>query len=214
MRLFRLLAILGLVGTGATMAQDAVEKSVKDMVFDTKWRGERITLPPQFAPKMKLKGLEEIRFAPGMFKPAAKDFFTYVFVFAVSEDQKLTEAVLKQEILVYYQGLSEGLMKRKGKAVDVSEFTFEMKKAKAATGGPKGVKAAAITQYTGQLDWVEPFATAEAQVLHFEMHAWHDAKTKKNYLFVCTSPKAIADGDTNWKAMRNIRQSFVVNPVK
>jgi hypothetical protein len=34
------------------------------------WRGERIVLPPPFAPdmKFKFKGIEEIRFAPGMFQ--------------------------------------------------------------------------------------------------------------------------------------------------
>lgn len=213
MKTFRLLAILGLISVGSSVAQEGAKKP-NDLIFDTKWGGERISLPPKFAPNMKLKGIEEIRFAPGMFKPDKKDFFTYVFVFSVSEDQKLTDAVIKQEILVYYQGLSGGLMKRKGKDIDVTEFTFEMKKAKAAKGGPKGVKADAITQYSGQLDWIEPFATGEAQVLHFEIQAWHDPAAKKNLLFVCTSPKAIADGDANWKAMRNIRKSFVVNPTK
>ena len=33
---------------------------------------------------MKLTGVEEIRFAPGMFKPESETFFTYVFVFALS----------------------------------------------------------------------------------------------------------------------------------
>ena len=39
------------------------------------WRGEAIQLPPSFAPKMTWKGLEEVRFAPGMFDPKKDDFF-------------------------------------------------------------------------------------------------------------------------------------------
>ncbi|MEM7393198.1 MAG: hypothetical protein AAF492_12705, partial [Verrucomicrobiota bacterium] len=55
----------------------------ENLVFKTPkgWFGERIALPTGFAPDMTLKGVEEIRFAPGMFKPDAADFFTYVFVF-------------------------------------------------------------------------------------------------------------------------------------
>ena len=41
-----------------------------------------IDLPPKdFAPDMKWKGKEEIRFAPGMFKPNAPDFFSHRFCF-------------------------------------------------------------------------------------------------------------------------------------
>ena len=47
------------------------------------WGGETIELPPGFAPDMKLKGHEHIRFAPGMMKPASDTFFTYAFVFEV-----------------------------------------------------------------------------------------------------------------------------------
>jgi hypothetical protein len=36
------------------------------------WGGETIQLPPRFAPDMKLKGSEHIRFAPGMMKPDSR----------------------------------------------------------------------------------------------------------------------------------------------
>src|SRR5438045_1155199 len=57
------------------------------LVFNTTWKGERIQLPPPFAPAMKLKGTEEIRFAPGMFDASSATFFSYAFVFSVSQDQ-------------------------------------------------------------------------------------------------------------------------------
>ena len=63
-------------------AQD--EAPADELIFKTDWKGERIVLPPKFAPDMKLTGVEEIRFAPGMFKPESETFFTYVFVFALS----------------------------------------------------------------------------------------------------------------------------------
>ena len=69
------------------------------------WGGETIPLPPGFAPDMKLKGSEHIRFAPGMMKPASDSFFSYAFVFDLQPEPVLTETVLKDEFLKYYRGL-------------------------------------------------------------------------------------------------------------
>ena len=66
-----------------SLAVSPAEEPGEKLVFDTEWKGERIELPPTFAPKMKMEGIEEIRFAPGMFKPGEEDFFSYVFVFAI-----------------------------------------------------------------------------------------------------------------------------------
>ena len=52
------------------LAQQEKEEGAKDglrLNAPNGWRGERIALPPAFAPKMKFKGVEQVRFAPGMF---------------------------------------------------------------------------------------------------------------------------------------------------
>src|SRR4051812_23762235 len=82
-------------------AADEKEK----LVLHTDWKGERIELPPGFAPRMTLRGVEEIRFAPGMFDARADSFFTYAFVFSVPKNQALTQEVMQSEILIYYRGL-------------------------------------------------------------------------------------------------------------
>ena len=75
------------------------------------WAGERIKLPPGFAPKLGLKGIEEILFAPGMFKADEKNFFSYVFLFALERKPELTAEVLRKELLAYYIGLSKNVMR-------------------------------------------------------------------------------------------------------
>ena len=182
------------------------------LVFHTDWKGERIELPPPFAPEMKLKGIEVIRFAPGMFNAQSDSFFTYAFVFSVSKDQDLTQEVIQREILAYYRGLAKAILKNKGTAADVGKFTFRLEQAKEATGTPEKVSASArVTQYTGELAWVEPFVTAKPQVLHFEIQSWADPATSRNYMFVCTSPKIRGETDETWKELRKIRRSFEVN---
>src|SRR5579864_6392335 len=69
------------------------------------WGGETIELPPKFAPDMKLKGSEHIRFAPGMMKPESDSFFSYAFVFELQPEPVLAEDVLQDEFLKYYRGL-------------------------------------------------------------------------------------------------------------
>lgn len=145
-----------------------------------------------------------------MFKPDADSFFTYAFVFAVSQDQKLTPDVIRKETLVYYQGLASSLLKQKGKDVDPEKFTFTLTPSKQVVNGPAGVDATSISPYRGTLNWIEPFATAKPQTLHFELHSWNDPKNKKNFLFVCVSPKAIDNNDAQWKKLREIRRTFEV----
>ncbi len=185
--------------------------AAETLVFHTAWKGERIPLPPPFAPAMKLKGIEEIRFAPGMFDAASDTFFTYALVFSVPKDQQLTPQMIQQEILEYYRGLAGAILKGKGVDADTGKFTFKLEQAKEATGTPEKVPASAkAIQYHGELTWVEPFVTAKPQVLHFEIQSWADPVRSRNYLFVCTSPKAIGDSDATWKELRTIRRTFEV----
>ena len=180
-------------------------------VFRTDWKGERITLPPAFAPAMKLRGIEEIRFAPGMFQAQSGSFFSYAFVFSVTKDQELTQENIRREILVYYQGLAATVLKSKGGTVETDKFTFQLERAKQATATPEQLPASTpVTQYAGELDWVEPFATGKPQVLHFEIQAWSDPGTSRNYLFVCASPKARIEAEAIWKELRSIRRTFEV----
>lgn len=208
-------SLVGLVRLSAADSPNAKAATAAEtgerLVFHTEWKGERIALPPAFAPAMKLRGIEEIRFAPGMFRAQADSFFSYAFVFSVSKDQELTATVIQRETLTYYRGLAESVLKSKGSSVDAGKFTFKLVQAKAATGAPEHLPASTkVTQYTGELDWVEPFVTAKPQVLHFEIQSWTDPTTARNYLFVCTSPKARTENDEVWKELLKIRRSFEV----
>ena len=67
---------------------------------------------------------------------------------------------------------------------------------------PKG--AGGAKQYSGQLTWIEPFATKETQRLHLEIQAWdHEGQPA---LFLCVSPKAFTE--PIWKQLREIRAGF------
>src|SRR5262245_62014555 len=71
------------------------------------WGKETIKLPPAFAPDMKWKGSEELRFAPGMFKADSDTFFSYALLFWLPDDQKIDSETMQRELLEYYRGLAK-----------------------------------------------------------------------------------------------------------
>ncbi len=170
------------------------------------WGGETIMLPPGFAPDMKLKGSEHIRFAPGMMEPDSDSFFSYAFVFDLQPKSVLTEAIVKDEFLKYYRGLCKAVLNGKLPDVDPSEFTLELQRVKSAADSSPDEKAVdRPTQYTGTLQWVEPFATKKPQKLNLEIRTW--ASGDSSYIFACVSPQA---RDTAiWKQLRTIRDDYL-----
>jgi hypothetical protein len=169
------------------------------------WGGESINLPPGFAPDMKLQGSEHIRFAPGMMKPDSDSFFSYAFVFELQPQPELTQSVVKDEFLKYYRGLCKAVLNGKLPDVDPSKFTLELQRVKSNAKPADDMAADTSTQYTGTLDWVEPFATKKAQKLNLEIWIW--ARNDHNYIFACVSPEA---RDTAiWKQLHTIRDDYL-----
>jgi hypothetical protein len=168
------------------------------------WRKERIVLPPPFAPDMKLKGLEEIRFAPGMFQLQSDSFFSYVFVFQLENKPELSQEIMERELLAYYRGLATAVLKSRNASVDTNTFTLKLTKASAIDDAPKPPQIP--RQFTGDLKWVEPFVTGQSQTLHLELQSWKSQDSNHRFMFVCASPKPKTTAI--WRQMREIRNSF------
>lgn len=172
------------------------------------WRGERIALPPGFAPDLGWTGVEEIRFAPGMFEAEAPDFFSYILVFHLAPESDVSEAGLKRELLVYYRGLSTAVMAGKEKTVDATGFTLTLTKAEGATLSPPDATPKA-EGWSGTLNWLEPFATEKPQKLHLEVHVWKEGDHP--VVLSCVSPVDPAS-EIAWPALRAIRKRFRFAP--
>lgn len=71
------------------------------------WRAETIPFPLDFAPSLPYRGVEEIRFAPGFFKPAQPLYFTYSFVWVV--DGAPAFADLSGDLRTYFAGLAKAV---------------------------------------------------------------------------------------------------------
>jgi hypothetical protein len=77
----------------------------RDWPVPAGWKSETIPFPLDFAPKLAHRGVEELRFAPGMFDPTAPGYWSYAFVWWL-EDRPLQDgAALGAELTEYFRGL-------------------------------------------------------------------------------------------------------------
>jgi hypothetical protein len=165
------------------------------------WGKETIALPPMFAPTMKWKGVEELRFAPGMFKADSSSFFSYAILFWLPGEQPVDAEAMERELLLYYQGLSKAVLKGKNQEVDVSAFTLKIQKSPDKPGQRPGGEG--YTPFTGELKWTEPFATGKPQTLRLQIQTWYCEKHKHQCIFLCASPQP--DTAEVWKTLGEIR---------
>ena len=202
-----ILLVLALAGVSLSAAQPLADQQFVIKKPTPKWFGERIALPPKgFAPDLGLKGIEEILFAPGMFKADQPDFFTYVFLFAVEAKPVLTSEVLQKELFTYYAGLSKARLRNPN--LDTSKFSVNVRKMKHFEKKPKG--SFDVASFTATVNWIEPFATRKFQTLHFELQTFKFAGSPHQYLFVCASPKP--RDKAIWNTLREIRGNVALKP--
>jgi hypothetical protein len=69
------------------------------------WKSETIPFPLGFAPSLAHRGVEELRFAPGMFDPAAPGYWSYAFVWRVENAAELDAKQLGDDLTTYFRGL-------------------------------------------------------------------------------------------------------------
>jgi hypothetical protein len=198
----KLICCLGVVLLTANIAV-ADDLPAVTLEAPKEWRPERIDLPPGFAPDMKAKGYETIRFAPGMFRADSDSFFSYVIVFVLAGDPPDKET-LERELLTYYRGLAKAVGSGRGLTIDTDAFTLELKQPDGA-GNDDDRDDETTKTWIGTLNWVEPFVTGDAQELRIEIGAGPIEGHMASHVTMCISPQP-ADAAI-WETMHGVRDS-------
>lgn len=94
--------ILFAVACGASRAPSA---PVTRWRVPADWRAEEIPFPLDFAPTLTHQGVEELRFAPGFFKPGTPGYWSYAFAWRTTDPADLGAAALAGELTAYFKGL-------------------------------------------------------------------------------------------------------------
>jgi hypothetical protein len=190
--------VLLLIPFAIINAQDVNEPEVQapkiTMETPKGWSGETITLPPGFAKDMTWKGVEVIRFAPGMFKSTSESFFSYGFVFWLPGKQDVSEKAIQKELLVYYRGLAKAVARGQKLAVEPEKFELNVEAVKDST-----------SKWKATLKWAEPFVTRESQSLYFVIESERSNGDTAAVISVAVSP-AGPDAEI-WKQLAKVLDS-------
>src|SRR6266480_3357254 len=94
------------------------------------WTFERFTLPPEFAPDFPYKGVEELRFSPGMFNKDSTTYFTYAFVAQLDNVATISQNDIRDYLLKYFKGLCSSTAKNRKLVIDTTRITVTVEKKK------------------------------------------------------------------------------------
>lgn len=147
------------------------------------WKSETIPFPLGFAPEIQLRGVEELRFAPGMYQPDAPDYFSYGFVWVLDGQVEVDLNFLTKNLVTYYKGLYAAVSKSETKATDT--FYSQMETVE------EGFSKASDASFSGTLAWREPFVTEDPQTLNLLVDAWHCQQKEKTVLVFLVSPQPL-----------------------
>ena len=183
-----------------TIAANSQEAKPQLLKEPANWSFERFALPPEFAPTIPYKGVEELRFSPGMFNKDTATYFTYAFVAQLDNVTSISQNDIRNYLLKYFKGLCGATAKDRKLVVDTTNITVNVEKR-------KDTPANEII-YNASLNVFGVFADGAAVKLNMEVKVLMNAVTKETYLIFIASPKE--KSDTIWKKLYEIQKGFTI----
>jgi len=166
------------------------------------WAKERMPFPLGFAKDLDHKGVEDLRFAPGMFKPEAPDYFSYAFLMWLEGSVPFDPASLEKDLLKYYKGLCSAVASSRKLELDLSKIAVKVDRQdkKGRLGGEEADLSHA------RIDWYDPFTTGKPLTLHVEIWTRSADGGKRSCLLAIASPKEKTA--PIWESLRKIQAGF------
>ena len=190
------IVIAAIIMSEALFAQNQTAQLLKQ---PANWQFERFALPPEFAPNIPYKGVEELRFSPGMFVKDSAGYFTYAFVAELDNINSISRDDIKNYLLDYFKGLCGNTAKQRNLSIDTSKITVSVDKDE-STG--KDV------HYNATLGIFGVFADGAPVRLNMEIKVMNDKPTSKIYLVFIGSP--LNKSDEVWATLRSIQNNFTI----
>ena len=164
------------------------------------WNSETIPFPLEFAKDLPYSGVEELRFAPGMFAPDQDGYWSYAFVWWLDGKPKLGTRELQDDLKRYFSGLITAVGKDKGFAIDPARFKATIHSAPA----PSAKLGHEVKAFAGTADSYDAFKTGKPIVLNLEIWVW-DCGAKRAALVLASPRPSTAP---IWKELRQRRDEL------
>ena len=175
----------------------------RDWPRPARWKKETIPFPLEFAPAIAHRGTEELRFAPGMFKPAVPGYWSYAFVWWVEDRELQSWESLQGELNAYFQGLitSVAAGKKLKIAADSIHVTLHPLRMKAVDGWQP---------MNGEATLPDAFSDGRTVQLGLWLYQKDFPAQHRRAVMVLVSPAA-ADASI-WVALQKCRAGFKPAP--
>ena len=147
------------------------------------WHSETLTFPLGFAPDLPYRGLEELRFAPGMFDINTTDFWTYAFVWWINEDASVAPDDLAASLQIYFAGLSTQVANQRDMDLTHARYQVELMAVDPSTG----------SDMVGQATTFDSFVTGRNLVLYLRVRVVPCPGTGHVAVIFDLSPRAFDD---------------------
>lgn len=196
-----LLLLITLAFASEALAQKAPPKPELPFVMPVPegWRTETIPFPLGFAPTLPYKGVEELRFSPGMFKPGSEDFWSYAFVFWLEGEVSWTAERLNADIKTYLEGLSRAVEEKNEKFdPKAATVTAQLQETKGAQAGQQF--------FEGKVEAYDPFKTHQRQTLNMRGNVFRCPAQGRTVVFFQVSPQPTTH--KVWQTLQQIRDGF------
>lgn len=180
----------------AALSQEHTPELLKE---PSGWAFERFNLPPSFAPTIPYQGVEELRFAPGMFNKDTASYFAYAFIAQLDNVSMISQNDISDYLLKYYKGLCSTVAKDRNLVVDTTRITAAVEK-------KKGLANEII--YNASVNVFGVFADGAPVKLNMEVKVLMNTAAKKTYLIFIASPREKTDAI--WKKLYAIQKSFAI----
>jgi hypothetical protein len=160
------------------------------------WRTETIPFPLGFAPELDYTGLEELRFAPGMFTAEAEDYWTYAFVWWIPLGTAPGTERLQADLEAYFFGLTRVVAR--GNGFDPGNPTYEARL--------EGVGESEAGRLQGTMLTYDAFAARKPIELNVRVDNVPCEEEGQRALIFLLSPQAEEHGV--WRSLEKIRDGF------
>jgi hypothetical protein len=151
--------------------------------FPLGWGIERFLIPISFAPKIPYRGVEDIRFTPGWGKAESADYWSYVFLWYLDGQQKITAKIVENNLKKYYSGLVKAIQVDSSDNKSITVRTI-IKKGKTQKGDLK--------TFYGSVYMLDYMANKPI-TLYCKVHLKSCSGQNKTFIFYEISPKDYTD---------------------
>jgi hypothetical protein len=164
------------------------------------WGIERFSLPPDFAPQIVYKGVEDLRFTPGWGDTLSEEHWSYSFLWWLDGNVKMNADSLQETLKKYYIGLvGRNIISRNIPANKVVPTITTIKKIKTDTND--------VETFSGIISMLD-YHTQMPIKLNCLIHIKDNKQTNHTAIYFEISPEPFSH--SIWQKLSEIADSFKV----